>query len=419
MRAASSLLSGLGFVALAALAGCSASGSSNSSGGFGGGSTESGGGASRASGDTGTFVGSGGGLQSGTGTMGVGGGCAGTKSKAEQRPLDMYIMLDQSASMSEQVAGNQTKWQAVTSALDGFVQAPTSAGIGVGLGYFGVPASGGGQCPTTCHSNSDCGPGCGPCALHFCVGGSSGGDSCDAADYAVPAVEIGTLPGAANAQSTAIVNSISMHMPYSNTPTAPALQGAIDHAQQWASTHPNDVVVAVLATDGEPTECSPQDIGSIAQIAAAAFAGTPKIVTFVIGVGSSTANLNAIAMSGGSGQAFLVDTSQDVNQQFTAALNAIRGTALGCSYAIPAPSGNQMLDFNKVNVEYTPGGGGSPETIPKVSGAAACPPNGDGWYYDDAAAPTMIVMCPSTCAKLSMDMGGELDIVLGCDSIVN
>ncbi len=44
-------------------------------------------------------------------------------------------------------------------------------------------------------------------------------------------------------------------------------------------------------------------------------------------------------MAGGTGSAFIVDTSMNVSQQFLAALNKIRGAALGCQYKIPVPQG--------------------------------------------------------------------------------
>ncbi len=399
--------------AFAALS-CSASGNGHS-GGFGGnssgpaaGGNGSGNGNQGAGGGlSGALVGAGGGL-SGSG----GGSCASNKTKAMARPLDMYIMLDQSGSMGDSVPGG-TKWSAVTQAIGNFVNLPGAAGLGVGLGYFGVPA--GGACPTSCDSSHPCGSGCGPCLLHMCLGGGSGSDSCNAADYAVPAIEIATLPG--NMQASLITMSMAAHSPTTSTPTAPALQGAIDHAKTWQVANPDHVVIAVLATDGDPSECNPQDIPSISGIANAGFTGTPSILTFVIGVGNSTASLNAIAMGGGSNNAFIIDTSMNVTQQFLDALNQIRGASLGCVYQIPMPNGMKP-DFNKVNVEYTPGSGGMTETIPNVPDAAHCPQSGDGWYYDNNAMPTQIIMCPSTCTKLSGDSTGSVNIAIGCKTVV-
>ena len=408
-----------------------ACGGSNSSGGFGNGANDGGaggGGGGASSGGSG----SGGGL-GGLGGSGSGGGgvdladaaCASSTSKGQQLPLDMYIMLDQSGSMSEQVAGNTSKWAAVTSALNSFVTNPSTTGIAVGIQYFGLPPgsgtatdAGSASCPTTCAQASDCGATGGPCIVGFCVGciaagaGAGGGaDSCNAADYATPDVEIAPLPGA----GAAISASIAKHNPSTSTPTSAALQGAVDHAQAWAKTHTSDVVIAVLATDGDPTECD-TTLADINAIAAAGVSGTPKVLTFVIGVGASTTALNGIAAAGGTTSAFLVDTTMNVNQQFLDALNKIRGTALGCNYTIPIPTSGTP-NYGEVNVRYTPSGGGAPELIPNVASASQCPATGDAWYYDNPTAPTEIVLCPGTCKTVEADQGGDVEILLGCATV--
>jgi hypothetical protein len=324
-------------------------------------------------------------------------GCAGAATKAQQLPLDMYIMLDQSASMLETVAGGGDKWDAITAALKSFLVQPGLKGISIGLQFFAVPPSAMPSCPMSCANDAACGN-YGPCSGGVCYPcGTTGmvADSCDAADYATPDVEIAPLNGA---QINSLYTSIDGHMPYSDTPTSAALQGA---------ANPGHVVIAVLATDGDPTECDPSK-AHINAIAAAGVSGTPKILTFVVGVGTSLSSLNGIAAAGGTTKAFIVDTNQNVNMQFLAALNTIRGAALGCQYEIPKPDGG------KVNVQYTPGGGGASEEISNYPDKAHCPATGDGWYYDDPMAPTQILLCPATCTKVGGDSMGEVDVVLGC-----
>lgn len=385
-------------------AGGDTSGSSSGSGASGTGSTSSG------LGNGGNSLGIGGGLGSGGGMMM---GCASDSKKAQLIPLDMYIMQDQSGSMSDSVPGG-TKWSAVTSALAAFVQQPAAAGIGVGIQYFPLQ-SGGNSCPGSCAQDSDCGPPQnGPCFFGQCLGCSGGGsDSCTASDYAKPDVEIAPLPGVAGA----ITTSLGKHGPSTSTPTSAALQGAVDHAKAWELAHPTHTTIAVLATDGDPTECD-TNLGNIEAIATAAAAGNPKILTFVIGIGSSLSALNGIAVAGGTTKAFIVDTNQNVNQQFLDAMNAIRGAALSCDFLIPLPEAG-MPDFTKVNVQYTPGNGGAKEIIPNVANKAACPANSDAWYYDDPANPTKIVMCDAACTKLSQDSKGEIDVLTGCKTIIN
>jgi hypothetical protein len=190
--------------------------------------------------------------------------------------------------------------------------------------------------------------------------------------------------------------------------------------------HPDRVVVNVLATDGAPFGCD-LNRANIIQIAGNAFMGTPSIRTFGVGVGfdenaqtgtSEFANkmfMDGVAQAGGTMKAFLVSDA-DVNRQFLAALNTIRGTALACSYAVPDSMGS-ALDYNRVNVRYTPGGSTTSVVTPKVANAADCVGR-DGWYYDNDAMPTRIIMCDATCQKLSKDSMGKVQIEVGCATVI-
>ena len=295
--------------------------------------------------------------------------CAYSASKGAQQALDVYIMLDQSASMLG------PKWTGVTAAINAFVAQPLT-GVSVGIQYFALDLL-----------------------------------DCTASDYATPEVEIAPLPGVASK----ITQSLSMHAPISTTPTVAAEQGAVQHGQDWSKSHPGDVVIVVLATDGDPDTCNilPDPLTPVEQAAAVGVMGTPKVVTFVIGVGSDTSNLNAIAQAGGTGSAFIVDTSMSVDTQFLAALNKIRGSALGCNYKIPVPEGGASVDFTKVNVQFS--SGGKKVIFPQVADKGHCPSSGNAWYYDDAANPTEIILCTSTCGAISV--GGEVDVLTGCETI--
>ncbi|MDI1478017.1 vWA domain-containing protein [Polyangium sp. y55x31] len=395
------------------IAACSASGDNtefgNSSGpnGSGAGAGNPGG----QGGDGGGFIPAGAG---GSGNAGAGGGdsCAATKNKAQQVPLDMYIMFDQSSSMAD-----NSKWTSTKAALKAFVEQPAAAGIGVGIQYF--PQSSGVVCPLIpfCNTDADCGPAaCGPCAaptpgfpIKTCS--TAGGDSCNPSDYAVPDVPIAPLP----AVGTTIINSLNSHSPSgSSTPTGPALQGAVDYAKQWATLNPTHTTVVVLATDGEPTGCTAA-ISSV-DAAANAFNGVPSIKTFVIGVGD-IASLNSVAAAGGTGSAIIVDGSQNATEEFLQAMNEIRGAALSCSYLIPQPPPGDDIDYNAINVEYTPESGIS-VVIPQVKSAADCPAAGLAWYYDVPGAPKQIIFCDATCTQVAKDTKAEIDVLVGCATIV-
>jgi hypothetical protein len=311
--------------------------------------------------------------------------CVGIANKGEQISVDLFIMFDQSLSMTCMTPAGGDRWDAVKTPLQTFLQLPSAAGISVGIQYFG----------------------------------NSVVSSCNAADYQTPDVEIGPLP--MNAQP--IVDSLNRHMPVSNTPTPAALVGAINHAIDWKNAHPGHTVVVVLVTDGQPNAC-----GAVADVVNAATQGFMNTIpTYVIGVTSpgTTCNLDpnppnqqdldSVAQAGGTTAALLVDVTQNPAQQFVDTMNAIRAKSMvPCQYALPkAPSG-QMLDPTKVNVEYVPPGAATGMTIPGVT-MQTCDPAAGGWYYDNPNAPTKINLCPATCtAVTTAQVGGEINISVGC-----
>ena len=400
-----------------------------------------------------------------------GSACAEEVRKAELLPLDMYVLLDKSASMLEPTGSGPTKWAAISAALAAFVQDPGSTGLGVGIQYFpllkpGVPATctTHAQCGTSgpcflsacdnqstvfpCATNQDCGFGncvpLGVCeryptggAIQYCspVGGTCpvpygncidipdrpcvNGIDCTVVRYATPDVPIVTLPAGA----TQLVASIRATTPSGNTPTAPALEGAVTHARDWAVSHAGHTVVAVLATDGLPTECTPLDIGPVSAIAAAGLTGNPKIPTFVIGVfgpndPDSPQNLQTIAQAGGTDHAFIVDTSGDVTTEFLKALDAIRGSSLlTCDLEVPTGSASAPLDFNYVNLALTDKNEHTTQLL-NVSGAGTCSSRpGLGWYYDYADGggdPTKITLCSDLCTAFRGATGARLSLQIGC-----
>jgi hypothetical protein len=314
----------------------------------------------------------------------VGLACGTETQKATLLPLDLYLMIDKSGSMAD-----NNKWNNVSTALEDFVNDPASAGIGVGLQYLPFET-----CTTTCFFG------------WFCVT-SCGNVSCNASDYATPAVGIAPLPGNANP----IINSLSANGPGGGTPTEPAVEGAIDYAKSWKTAHPTHVVAVVLATDGEPDGCN-STVNNSATAAANGFNGTPSIPTYVIGVGGSLTSLNTIASHGGTNQAFIVDDSTYTESQFAAALLAIRSTSAGCSYTLPQPT-NGKLDPTSLRIQYTSGGTGNPVTLNKVSGKNACTGSG-GWYFDNPSNPSEMELCPASCTTVQGNPAGQVQVVYSC-----
>jgi hypothetical protein len=309
-----------------------------------------------------------------TGTGGLGGdACATQASDSNSIPSDIFIMLDKSGSMDCPATDSAcerppmpvvhpTRWDAFTMAVTSFVNSPAAAGIGVGIGHF------------------------------------SAGNGCDVATYARPDVPIAALPGNAGP----ITTFIGTLAPGNNTPTVPALQGAIQYATAYTNMTPGRGASVVFITDGLPNGCN-STIPQAAMVAQMAFMATPQIKTYVIGLGA-TMSLDTIALAGSGNMTHYFPATGDVTAMLTAALTQIAGTVT-CDYTIPA-----NVDRSRVNITVTPGGG-MPQNIGGVANAAACGALG-GWYYD--ATKTHITLCPQTCDPLKAMTGSKVQVLYGC-----
>jgi hypothetical protein len=95
----------------------------------------------------------------------------------------------------------------------------------------------------------------------------------------------------------------------------------------------------------------------------------------------------------------------------------VTGSQLACEWAIPAPGSGATFESDKVNVQYTTTTTPAPQTVFYVDGASQCTPQG-GWYYDNAANPSRISVCPSVCDAVKIDSSAKIDILFGCATIV-
>jgi hypothetical protein len=303
-------------------------------------------------------------LQCFTGTKAIG-----------QIPIDLYFALDRSKSMDTIDRGaSVTRWEAIAAAMNTFINAPLSAGLGAGLMFF----------PRT------------P------PGGSA---LCSSSDYAFPVVPIGTLPGVA----PSIARAISLQTRANGTPLTPALDGAHVYTRRQQATQPTHTVAVVVVTDGVPRDCG-STLPGTAAVASAAITGNPPIRTYVLGVGPNLGNLNTIAQAGGTSQAFLVEVGGEAS--LLAALEAIRTSALACEFILPP--GHRL---EGVRVTTSLASGGPPTSVDEVAGAQACGGQ-PGWFYDSPVGgdspPARILLCPASCDPLVKSTGNRMDVSIGC-----
>ncbi|MCC6902397.1 MAG: hypothetical protein IT377_25725 [Polyangiaceae bacterium] len=316
---------------------------------------------------------------------GIGDACAATTVKADPAPLDMFIMLDNSASMGADCTIGQattSKWCYSINALSQFFQAAPS-GTGVALQYF----------PKCWPSTTEC----------------TTGTSC-----AVAEVGLATLPG----NLTALQTSLNGTTPSGGTPMEAALNGLTKFTQ--ANKQPGRVMIGVFITDGVPEGCT-TNVNVLAGIVQNHLTAT-GIKSFVIGMdGADFGKLDSIAAPGGasphtqycggSSPCYSYDVDNGNPAAFTAVLAAIQKSAVACQYSMPTTDGG-IVDLNKVEVQYFPGGNPPAQKLTKVTSSAAC--TGAGWFFDNNANPKSILLCPGSCSVVQLDSKAKVDVNLGC-----
>jgi hypothetical protein len=323
-------------------------------------------------------------------------GCAGVAFETESIPLDIYVLFDQSGSMCTCVDPpaehsmcpdpncNKTRLQATREALEIFMRDPASAGIGIGIGYFGYHPF--------------------------------GQTSCDGASYAKESVSIAELP----LQAGAVLASLEGISPTGETPTGAAIDGACSYARAAALSRPGHKVVLLVLTDGKPEApvtcpggegaCCPTLLAA-EQSAKTCNGGEVPIDVYVLGVGPLVGNLDGIALAGGTKQAYLVPEDGNVDGLVTA-LNAIRGDAvIPCDLKVTSSTG-AALDYGMVNITYADGQCNG-TTYGYVGQGGDCSDLG-GWYLDSSAEPPVIRLCPVSCEQVSQ-AGGQLLVTVGCE----
>jgi hypothetical protein len=270
-----------------------------------------------------------------------------------------------------------TWWSAAQQALEGLVADPGLGGVSVGLQFFPLAD----VAPASC-----------------------------SADYATPEVAIGALPG----NAAALVSAIRSHQPTGFTPTGPALAGAIAHVEARAIDYPGHMPAVIFVTDGLPTDCEPQELADIAEIARQGYESKARVRTYVIGLNMNLGaeGLNLIAEAGGTAQATLIDGSADVASALVTSMRTHAGTSNPCRIDIPIKlATGEPLDVSEINVIYeSPSGGENP--IQNVLDDEDCGGQANAGYYVVGSQNRIeAVLCPRTCTEVQP---GFLRIELGC-----
>lgn len=296
--------------------------------------------------------------------------CGTTIITPEREIVDVFIVLDRSASMYYSIAedcyceasigggtpsplcatpvGCTYRWGAVSSALKQTMSTMTT--IDWGLEMY----------PT---------PGAGACAVS-----------------ASPQVPLGT-PNSAAAVSAAVLRGA----PTGNTPTA----AAINMASAYLTTVTDGRKQAILlATDGFPN-CQGGDIMSTDDMAATlqAIAGAYALgyPVYVIGIGPSVGNLDGMAQAGGTGRYYPATSPQQLGDALDAISKIIATT---CTFQTPTPPPDDSKVWVYVDKQL-------------IAESAT-----DGWTF--GANTSTIILTGGQCDAFLTGAASDVQVIFGC-----
>ncbi len=359
-------------------------------------STSSKGGTGAGDGTGGTGPGAGGGFNTGGG-QGTGGfeECFGVESTAtaEKQPADIIIAVDTSGSMNEEIAQVQQN-------LNTFASLITMSGIDVHVVLIADPS--------------------------MCIPAPLGSGSCGGTDEALPAYRH-VLQTVASTDALSLIVNTYPHWQASLRPNATKTflvvsddnsdMSAADFTSQLLALDPptfqgflfhgivanSDVLdcFGFTCPNNPPNPCCYQP-GPFGCDSYGAAEGTVyKQLT-----------MQTMGISGDLCIQEFGPIFQDMAE------GVVTASQLSCEYDIPEPPMGEVFNSTQVNVIYTPGGQMQGQPVYYVPGGAQdCGPQG-GWYYDDPANPTKIIVCPATCDVLQADVMGAVDVEFGCDTEV-
>lgn len=294
--------------------------------------------------------------------------------------VDLYFLVDVSGSMQDASTSDSqpsppipTRFDAEVRALRQFIGDPSNSGTGVGIGFF----------PIRTRDRSK---------------------ACDPASYLKPTVEVSALPDAA----PTLLRAIDDQKPiYAGTPTMASLVAGVIHAKQWALTHSSRKTALVYVTDAQPTWCGVNNtVANASLLVKQAFETPPSVSTYVLGVGPSREDLDAIAASGGTNRAYLLDSSSNDLRRFSDAFDQIAGQAHGCTFAVPNTCRGDNFDSEAANVQISEQEPAKPILVPRVLRAEYCAP--DGWFFDPGPKRQTVTLCKSTCDTLHRKQGARV-----------
>jgi hypothetical protein len=376
----------------------SSGGSAGTSGGAAGTSSGSSGesGAGALGGTTGTSGGAGSGGAGATsgasGNMGVAGsppdGCTQRKQQVGFASQRLFVMMDRSASLLENVVGiDASAWDAVTTAFASMIQAPASADLGLALRFFP-------------HDQPSVGCSDPICDFEACHG------------MLIPMGTLTSASGNADPQESALIAAITSSPPNADdaggTPLHPALYGAFLAATEHQANFQERTTV-VLVTDGAPNGCD-EDLDSLLDVSQHMLQQA-GIGTYVVGLPDTPNDLELelLAQFGGSVEPVYSPGSRSLTPDLESAFTYLRDASSLCGFELPRQYAGHTLAYDTAFVSIS-ASGGAPVAIPRLSSPVDCG-SAPGYTVDASSSPGKLQFCPASC-ETARAPGAMVEVLL-------
>ncbi len=336
-------------------------------------------GAAGKSGKGGGFVATGG----GAGEAGAGGqaACAKTQAAATKVPIDVIIGVDQSGSMSDDIANVKANVNKLSGFLDKTkldYRVVMMAKVGTGKYDVCVPAPlGGASCaskPPTFRTSNQLVASTNVLSLFLSTYSVTSGDKQwadflrkDALKVFIPITDDNSALKAADFDKQLL---------------------AKPGGQFGTAAKRNYVVYPVMGAPAFPTE-------------------TPKCGKNAVNTGAE--HIATAKLTGGKWFPICLTDFGPVFEEIA----KTAASKVACELGVPKPPSGSTLDPNKVNVVYTPGAGGAEETILQDA-TKPCAGGANGWQYNDDKS--KILLCGATCAKIQADPSAAVNVEFGCET---
>jgi len=326
--------------------------------------------------------------------------CAETSSDAQQTvlPADIIVVVDNSGSMTLEAAD-------VQASMNDFVTAITTSGIDAHVVLISSP------------SNDDNG---------ICIPAPLGSGSCPADENLPVYRHVSTGVGSNNGLSKILDTYSQWKDSLRANASKTVLVVTDDDSSMNSATFSASLVAldatfagfkfSAIASPKEPPTaacvlCAATGCGSCSEVCC-----DKSALCIPIPAAEGDVYKDLVSQTGGMFGDICSQNFQPLFQDIATAV--VAESLISCVYDIPPAPGDEAIDYDKVNVDYIPMPGDPAQPIYYVPGGEAdCDAQG-GWYYDDVASPTQILLCPATCDAVQMSTEGSVTVKFGCKTLI-